>query len=170
MPEIVLGNLRLEAGEQRLRCIDVEAEREVAHLEGEQVGELLDFVLSMAQVELNRRMAFRVPAKDSSGLSAVLEKDGVRRECRVLDIGLTGVGLSNEATSELGLEMDDSVVVHLDYLGQKYGMDGVVKRVAEDSLGVLFPCCFDGEMVDPPVEIQRIAMELQRRWIHERGR
>ncbi|MFK7738321.1 MAG: PilZ domain-containing protein [Pirellulaceae bacterium] len=174
MPELEIGNLKLETQKRRLRIVNQADGQEITTLEEEQVEELIDFIVSLSYSEFNRRRSFRVPVKDASGLLVEMEKDGKQIPVRARDISVTGICIENNFCPGDELKLEDEVVVQLEFEGNVDTIAGVVKRLEYETVGILFPDCLRGETIEPPEEIRRLVMQLQRRWIardalHRRG-
>lgn len=174
MPEFEIGNLKLETQEKNLRVVNQSDGREITTLDEDQVGELIDFIVSLTYSEFNRRRSFRVPVNDASGLAVVMSKDGMHIPVRARDISVTGISLENSFPEGVKIEQEDEVVIQLEFEGNVETIAGIVKRVGYETIGLLFPDSLRGEAIEPPDEIRQMVMQLQRRWIardalHRRG-
>jgi len=137
-------------------------------LERNGVEELIDFVTTLAGTDFNRRQAFRVPVWGSSGLSAVMRKGQEETPVTPIDLSFTGMLVRIPADANLEPALDDHVDITLEFEGEKSTYHAIVRRRTELTCGLFFPeTIVDGEL-EPPDNLLRIAMELQRQWLGRR--
>jgi hypothetical protein len=117
----------------------------------------------------NRRDAFRVPVVRPGDLTCCVTAGDVRFEGRPANISMTGMYVRKRASDPIDLQIGDEVEVALRSGGEFTQLAAVVRRLGRDGYGLFFPCSIKNRVIDPPPEIRRIVMELQRRWMAHRS-
>ena len=168
MQKISIGNLQFRSDGETLTITARDRPDLSFSLDRDGVEELIDYVTTLAGSAFSRRTAFRVPVWDSSGLSAVMREGQTESPVTPIDLSVTGMLARLPAEANIDASLDDHVEVTLDFEGQKSTYRAVVRRRDENTCGLLFPETIkDGEL-DPPDNLLRVVMELQRQWLAKR--
>lgn len=169
MAEITIDDVRLISDGQSLKIVLPDDRSDLtAIFDAEGIEKLLGFVNSNSETSIDQRRSFRVPIYDWSGLKVQIRKDEKQLPVHAKDISVTGIflmlapddpfDLSIEETAELVLEFEDETQIH----------PAIVKRHYDDGIGFLFSDSIKDGQADPPAELSKMVMELQRRWIARR--
>ena len=170
MAEITIGDAHLVSDGETL-TIGRRGQRDLTlSLDAAGVAELIDFVTSLATTEFNRRQDFRVPIHHSSGLSVQIRKGDRLISVTPTNISITGIFIELPRDDWIDFEQDDQMSVILEFEGEKQDHRGVVRRCADNGYGLFFPKSMKGNELDPPAELSRVVMELQRRWMTRRAK
>ena len=165
MAEITIGDVSFISDGKTLTISRHKQSDRSVTLDRTGVEELIDFLASLAETEFNRRQTFRVPLWDSSGLYAQIRTEETELQVTPTNVSLTGIFVQPRGDDWLDLELGDNVEVNLDFEGQALSYLGVVRRCENNGFGLFFPVTMNAEEIDPPPELTRIVMELQRRWM-----
>lgn len=167
MPEITIGDAKLRSSNGILTIEHVNGKDEdqdsAFSFDADAVQELVRFLTAQSQSALNRREAFRVPVFDSSGLEVQLGHNQTRIQGRVTSISMTGVFVA-VSLEDRGLPVDTELEITLRFEGEQHSHAGIIRRIADGGYGIRFLDAGQNEQIDPPADIARIVMALQRQW------
>ncbi len=163
MSALTLGDLVMEFSGTTLAVSHRNHPSELVRLDADSIARLRKYVQSLEPLETQRREAFRVPLEGLSELAVALVINGKDVPVVPLDISITGVYVKARATSKLDLAYDDSLDVKLQYEQETLTYRGVVRRCEPNGIGLFFPESLKGEQINPPPELSRIIMDLQRK-------
>lgn len=154
-------DVRFDAGV--LTLTDRQSPKTTLRFETAEIRSLAEFLNHLFLVESNARQAFRIPVSDYSGLTVELHRGDVRVAATPVTISLSGIFVrlpdSGAMTLSVGEEVD--VTLHLSALTTT--LHGQVSRRDRQGSGILFRSAFQGEQLDPPPDLTKIVMQLQRK-------
>ncbi|MEM0926998.1 MAG: PilZ domain-containing protein [Planctomycetota bacterium] len=168
--KITLRDLQVSYDGETLEICDVRTPHHSVTLDAASVGELIEFVRrieieSRLSDEPNRRESFRVPVLPSMELRCEVSTRGYRFEGKATNISMTGVYVEKQRTDPVELQLGDRAQVRLSCDGDTISLQAQVRRLGHSGYGLFFPITLKGSVIDPPPELRRIVMELQRRWM-----
>ncbi|WP_419189889.1 PilZ domain-containing protein [Stieleria marina] len=165
MQETTIGDAILVSNKGLLTMRHVEDESLSFVFTAEQVLELVRFLTAQTQSEFNRREAFRVPLFESSQLEVRVRSGETQIQGRPTSISMTGIFLAVSPANQVDAELEDEVEVVLQFEGAQHSHVGLIKRISNDGYGIAFLDATSLGQVDPPADIARIVMKLQREWV-----
>jgi len=127
------------------------------------IEEIKSFLSALHVLDLNRREAYRVSLHDCHLLTASLRHDGELLEMIPKTISVTGIFVAPPSGHSLDLSEGDAVEIILGFEGQSQKLDALVRRCQPNGFGLFFKDSMTGEQIDPPSQLSRLVMELQRR-------
>jgi c-di-GMP-binding flagellar brake protein YcgR len=125
---------------------------------------------SNCQGESNRREAFRVPLWGSCGLTVEGNLRGQSLSARALDISLTGILLVFDADEAFELELGQPIQLTLRLDSDEQVLQAVFRRRQGEGYGLYFPETMQHQHAQSPQRLNKMVMELQRRWVARRVR
>ncbi|MEM6469001.1 MAG: PilZ domain-containing protein [Planctomycetota bacterium] len=168
---ITLRDIQIAYDGQTLTICSVEDAEHKISMDSGAVEELIDFVQTIQREALkrddgpNRRESFRVPVLASMELECELLVKGKRFEGKATNISMTGVYVEKQLSDPMELHIGDPAQVRLSCAGDTISLQAQVRRLGQNGYGLFFPVTMKGPVIDPPQELRRIVMELQRRWM-----
>ena len=90
---------------------------------------------------------------------------GYRFEGKATNISMTGVYVEKHRTDPVEFDLGDRAQVSLTCDVDSISLNAQVRRLGQSGYGLFFPATLKGTVIDPPQELRRIVMELQRRWM-----
>lgn len=175
MARIKLDDIQLSFDNGALTISSVHRPNQSVTLDANAVEELVDFVQTFSSRERpeapddNRRESFRVPIINPDDLKCVLTLHGETFETHPSNISMTGVYIKRRASDPFELTIGDELHLRLITPEQQIKLDAVVRRLGYHGYGLFFPCTVRNDVIDPPPEIRRMVMDLQRRWMATRS-
>ena len=127
------------------------------------IEEIKSFLASLHLLDINRREAYRVPLHDCHLLTATLRHGVELFEMIPKTISVTGIFVAPPPGHSLDLSEGDAVEIILGFEGQSQKLDALVRRCQPNGFGLFFKDSMTGEQIDPPSQLSRLVMELQRR-------
>lgn len=164
MPSLCFDSLHIMALGRDLAIQWGDSQTDRVTLQGAEIEELIDFLISVRPVASNQRQAFRIPLWKTCGLSAALETAQGLLPVRPRNISLTGILVELPSPAPVVLEpgSDVQLVIRMDGPPQRY--TATVKRRTARGYGLCFNESVVAGRVDPPGPLREDVMELQRRW------
>jgi hypothetical protein len=117
-----------------------------------------------------RRAAFRVSVKPSSGLQASFQWLGKTWPANAGNISADGVFMRPEKSRSLKLDVGTLVTVEIDFHGEHLLLSGEVKSNRGGGYGIFFPTRDQNGYTNPLDQLARISAELQRESLTQRVR
>jgi len=164
MIEITIGTAKLTSSNSVLTIESIDDQESPITFDAEGVRELIRFLTSQTTSSFNRREAFRVPVFESSGLELQIRFGDQVLLGRPTSISMTGAFVSVTADDPLAIKVDQEVEATLMFEGKQHVHPSIVRRVAADGFGIGFLDAVSDGQIDPPADIARIVMALQRQW------
>ncbi len=164
MAEITIRDLQLTFDGETLVISSLDNPNRSVAMDAESVVDLVEFVTSFAQTGANRRMTFRVPVLAESKFDVRVVVRGKDFRATPVDISMTGIFLDFPRQHWVDLPPDSMLGIKMrlgDHLQELYGN---VRRCEGLGYGISFPDSITDESVEPPIDLRRIVMELQRQW------
>ncbi|WP_149498424.1 PilZ domain-containing protein [Roseiconus lacunae] len=171
MAKLTLRDIELVYDGESLTICSVENEDARLTLDEHAVEELIHFVETIQRSKSaipdddNRRQSFRVPILRRDDLQVLIHFRGMEFEGRPENVSMTGVFIKASDRDPVQFQIGDEARLVLTCNDESIEMKGVVRRIARNGYGFFFPACLRFHQVDPPPEVRRLVMELQRRWM-----
>ncbi len=165
MAEIAIGDIQLHSDGNTLTISGRNQPDMTVCLNASEIEQLLNFVSSLAGTGSRRRQSFRVPLNESSGLKVRILTEGRLVEVIPTSLSLTGVFVVVPPNEWIDLAQGDILEVILEFENETHTYHGSVRRREVNGYGLLFTESMNGRQIEPPPDISRIVMELQRRWM-----
>ena len=174
MAEIKLRNIQLLYEGETLTISSVRDPACSVDLDPRTVEDLVEFVHALTthsnpgaadDDEKNRREAFRVPVVKDEDLQAWIVDGSKPLAVTPTNISMTGVFVELPKNLKKQFKIDDRLQVQMQCDKLKVLMGAIVKRVESRGIGLFFPATVKDDNIDPPQEMRKIVMELQRRWM-----
>ena len=142
----------------------------ICSLDVNAIGEIRSFLASLHLLDINRREAYRVPLHECNWLTVSIRCGGESIAVIPKTISVTGIFVAPPPGRSLDLSEGDAVDITLGFEGQSQKLDALVRRCQPGGFGLFFKDSMTGEQIDPPPQLSRIVMELQRRIMNRRAR
>ncbi|MCC9601175.1 PilZ domain-containing protein [Stieleria sp. JC731] len=171
MAKLTLRDIELIYDGDELTICSVSRPETRLTLDPDAVDELVDFVETIQKTKVaiaeqdNQRQSFRVPIVRRDDLHVEINFRGMDFEARPDNISMTGLFIRSHDRDPVKFQIGDEATLTLTCNGESTELEGIVRRMGRNGYGFFFPACVRFEQVDPPPEVRRIVMELQRRWM-----
>lgn len=170
--ELAIANTRFifDGSSLSIQVQDEEEPERTLSFDLNAIEEIKGFLASLHLLDINRREAYRVPLHDCNLLTASIRWGTDSIAVIPKTISVTGVFVAPPSGQSLDLQEGDAVEITLGFGGQTQKLDALVRRCQPGGFGLFFKDSMTGEQIDPPPQLSRLVMELQRRIMTRRVR
>lgn len=161
MAEITIGEAIVTYNGRELTIRRRKAEDRMVSFTSEDISKLLDWITSQRSIQKNERAAYRIRLPDPCELRVSVRHDEKEHAVTLVNISQTGISLN--VKEDLCLNMEDRVIVRLEFNDIVETLRASVRRRNGSNYGLLFIDSFHGEEIRPPERLAKIIMELQRK-------
>ncbi|MDA1229748.1 MAG: PilZ domain-containing protein [Planctomycetota bacterium] len=161
MAEITIGEAIVTYNGRELTMRRSKDEDRIVSFTAEGISILLDWITSQGSSHKNERAAYRIRLPDPCELRVSVRHDEKEHTVTLVNISHTGISLN--VRENLFLNLEDHVVVRLEFNDIVETLRASVRRRNGANYGLLFIDSFQGEEIRPPERLAKIIMALQRK-------
>jgi len=158
--------LKLAMPASRFEPLDEDTGQVAINLHADQARQLMELMANVMAKEFNSRQAYRVPVRKSYGLEAKIIDGTNEFDVTVKTISMTGIFVAFPVGPKPIFHVNDQFDTQLQFEGNEVRLPATVKRVRQEGVGLFFDNSIQDEEIEPPEDLARMVMALQRKWIN----